>query len=545
MKYFIFRNYTIEPFFRNFEAQFSGYGDISFVDDTTDRYIWCYFAPYKTDNKAVASEIENYGNMLELVLSKINSNKFFFVFTMQIIFKINYQKKDFYVDQSIINYNQKIRDLAENHSNLKIIDFVEFSGMVENFRIERGGPLPLIDWKFYFLSQMPLNPKLAGYFSEWFLKQVETVEFKRKKCIVLDLDNTLWGGILGEDGIEGISIGDSYPGNCFLFFQEYLLQLRDAGIILTVCSKNNEQDVVDLWNTHPNLKIRKDHLSAYRINWNNKVDNIQQMTKELNIGLDSLVFIDDNPTERELVHQLLPQVAIPDFPKQPYYFPELCKYLTDSYFSVYELSNEDIKKSQQYKENAERKRFENGFVNFESYLTSLKMELTIERLNDLNKLRFAQMTQKTNQFNLTTKRYYENDLQQLADNGAFIFGLRVKDKFGDYGLTGMILIKKEQLTIENTVEIDSFLLSCRILGKNIEIVFLQYILLTLKEIGIQTIKAIYIKTQKNGQVADFYEKLGFDVVNQNEELKEYKLNLKHKTYTLSDIYIIKKNEREN
>jgi FkbH-like protein len=537
MKYFIFRNYTIEPFFRNFEAKFSGYEDISFVDEMAERYVWWYFAPYRADNEIIAREIECYGNLLLLILQKINPNKMVLVFTIKQIFKNNIQTTKNHVNKAIINYNQNIHDLAKKHKNFKIIDFNDCVNCLSSEN--------LIDWKFYFLSQMPFNPKFANKFSAWFARQLEIIELKRKKCIVLDLDNTLWGGILGEDGAKGIKIGETYPGNCFLFFQEYLLQLHKAGIILTVCSKNNEKDVTDLWYNHPNLKIRQEQLSAWRINWNNKADNICEIATELNIGLDSLVFVDDNPSERVLVSQMLPQVAVPAFPKQPYLFPEFCKSLTNNYFAVYELTSEDLTKTQQYKENAKRKRFESRFIDFNFYLKSLEIELTIESLDNINIVRFVQMTQKTNQFNLTTHRYTEGDLRELVNNGAMIYGLRVKDRFGDNGLTGMIIITNKirsdasrlKITDKN-VEIDTFLLSCRILGKNIETEFLKYILLKLKKVDFKMITAKYIKTQKNVQVENFYEKLDFNVVKQNKDEKEYELNLLKTNYLLSDIYNI-------
>jgi len=553
MKYFIFRNYTIEPFFRDFDAEFSGYEDISLVPDA-ERYIWWYFAPYKVDNETVASEIENYGNLLEFTLNNIEATKLVLVFTMQPIFCLNYQTKENAVNKAIINYNKKIRDLSEIHKNLKIIDFAAvIAGLTRNPLTIGGGcgfgsadltirrnDVPMVDWKYYFLSQIPLNPKLAADFSQWFSRQIETVELKRKKCIVLDLDNTLWGGILGEDGAEGVKIGETYPGNCFLFFQEYLRELSQNGIILTVCSKNNEQDVIDLWHSNPYLKIRGEQLSAYRINWQNKADNIREIAAELNIGLDSMVFIDDNPTERELIKQLLPQVEVPDFPEKPYLFPDFCKMLTDKYFSIYEITKEDSEKTQQYKENAQRKQLESKFANFDDYLRSLEIVLTIETMNEMNITRFAQMTQKTNQFNLTTKRYTETDLKNLVAGGARIFGLRVKDRFGDNGLTGLCITSPPTpLQNERGVVIDTFLLSCRILGKGIENAFLQYVLMKLKEEGVKTVSAKYIKTLKNSQVADFYERNGFTLENSDEEVNNYLLPLQDGNIQISDIYTIK------
>ena len=530
MKYFIFRNYTIEPFFKDLNAVFSGYEDISFVDAGTDRYIWWYLSPYKNDDEIIVNEIDNYGNLLEFALSHIKGNKPVFAFSMQIIYTVNYQTENKKVSEAIINYNKKLKILSENYQNLKIIDISDF--------LNRYSQEQLVDWKFFYLSQMPLNPKLTVEFGYWFKRQIEIIELQRKKCLILDLDNTIWGGILGEDGAEDIKIGETYPGNCFLFFQEYLLQLYKNGIILAVCSKNNEKDVLDLWKSHPYLKIRQEQLATYRINWNNKVDNIREIAEELNIGLDSLVFVDDNPTERELVRQILPQVSVPDFPEKPYLFPVFIRSLTDDYFSTYQLTQEDITKTQQYKENAERKQFQSRFTDFNSYLRSLEIKLTIEQVTDLNIARLAQLTQKTNQFNLTTRRYSETDIRNFANNGMWIYGLRVSDRFGDNGLTGLIIIKNDELRTNNSIEIDTLLLSCRILGKNIETAFVQYVLMKLKAVGIKDVRADYIKTFKNSQVETFYEKLEFEVRKFSDTEKQYNLDLNKISYSLSDIYKI-------
>ena len=525
MNCFIFRNYTIEPFFKGLNTKFSGYEDISYIDPEANLYIWFYLAPYKTDNEIIAKEIDSYGNWLEFALQGINANKPVLAFTLQPVYNIVYQSSDTIIDAAVENYNKKIRRLSEEYRNVKVIDI---AGFYHHFSHEQ-----LIDWKFYYLSQIPLNPKLASDFGRWFIRQLEITELKRKKCLVVDLDNTLWGGILGEDGLEGIQMGESYPGNTYRFFQEYLLQLHKNGIILAVCSKNNEQDVLDVWQKHPDLLIRREHITACRINWNNKADNIREIADELNIGLDSLVFVDDNPSEREWVKQMLPEVSVPDFPEQPYQIANWIKKLTNDYFSAYQLTQEDLTKTQQYKENAERRQYQSRFADFESYLKSLEIELTVESADELNIARLAQMTQKTNQFNLTTRRYTEMDLRDFADNGACVYGLRVKDRFGDNGLTGLMIVKKIS---ETEAIIDSLLLSCRILGKNIESVFIQYALMKLKAAGIKTIKATYIPSAKNSQVEMFYEKSGFNNVESSGEQKNYQIHSDNINYVFSDTY---------
>jgi FkbH-like protein len=526
MQYFVFRNFTIEPFFKDPNFTFSGYEDISIIDKNADKYIWCYFLPYKINNDIIAKEITTYGNLLDLTLSRLDASKEIVIFTISPIFEITYQTLDTGIKYSIAEYNRKIYQLARENGNIKIIDIDSFYNHVSRRQ--------LIDWKYYYISQIPINPKLASVFNQWFLRQLEITEMKRKKCIVVDLDNTLWAGILGEDGIDGIKMGEDYPGSAYRFFQEYLLELSHMGIILAICSKNNEVDVLDVWEKHPDMLIRKDAVVTYRINWLNKADNIQDIARELNIGLDSIVFVDDNPTERELVKQMLPDVCVPDFPIHPYLYPEFITYLTDNYFSTYTLTQEDLLKTEQYKENNQRRQYKEQFTDITAYLHSLEIKLTVEKLSSFNRVRFAQMTQKTNQFNLTTHRYTETDIQDLSDKGGWVYGLRVKDKFGDNGLTGLIII-----TIDGqTASIDTFLLSCRILGKEIEYAFLKYMLEKLKSAGIAQLKAAYIKTSKNEQVKSFFDRFGFQVKKYSEDYKKYELILNQTDFIPSDIYIL-------
>ncbi|UVQ79841.1 HAD-IIIC family phosphatase [Parabacteroides distasonis] len=330
------------------------------------------------------------------------------------------------------------------------------------------------------------------------------------------------GGVLGEDGIDGIKIGGDYPGKAFLYFQEGLLELAKRGVILTICSKNNERDVLDLWEKNPFVLLRKEHFSAWRINWRNKADNIRELSEELNIGLDSLVFVDDNPTERELVRQMLPMVEVPEFPKQSYMLPDFLISLSDRYFRVYSVTEEDRRKTEQYKANASRTQERKKFVDFDQYLQSLEIEMRIEPMNSFNVSRIAQMTQKTNQFNLTTRRCSESDLMGFSSEGWLIYCLSVKDRFGDNGITGAVLLRP----IDGGYEIDSFLLSCRILGKGIEEAFLSGILNILRNRGVKLVKASYIPTAKNMQVSGFYERTDFVLDSQDKDgSKFYHLNM--------------------
>lgn len=524
MKYFVFRNNTVEFFFDAKECQFSGYDDISLVPAETEKYIWFYQSPYGMIDDYSVDMVKSYIQEFDLVYSQIPMEKEIIVFTLCDIGSVKITSGDFTFAEAINDFNSHIIQLSKKNRNIKIVDFSEFVSCYKKS--------DLIDWKYYYTSQLAFSAKLAVDFKKWFLQKKSQLSLKRKKCIVLDLDNTLWGGVLGEDGIEGIKIGGDYPGKAFLYFQKALVELSKSGVILTVCSKNNEADVKECWSKNPYNIINEKYISSYRINWNNKADNIKEIANELNIGLDSFVFVDDNPTERELVKQTLPMVEVPDFPEQPYNLANFADELTENYFKVYALTDEDKKKTEEYRANAERSKEQAKFTDLDSFIRSLKIKMLIQYANKMNISRIAQMTQKTNQFNLTTKRYTESDLNTMLANDVKIWCLSVADKFGDSGITGVIIIKNG--------EIDEFLLSCRILGKGIEKEFVRQILLILKQSGLTELKASYIPTAKNTQVKDFYENNGFKLVlEESDGIKTYSVDLSSYNAKSDDKYEVK------
>ncbi|WP_287565307.1 HAD-IIIC family phosphatase [Parabacteroides sp.] len=515
MSSFVYRNNTVEPFFTGWDVRFSGYDDISFIDLEADNYIWFYQVPFKFERERTVEEIVTFRDKLGLLLAQVPSYKDLVVVSLVDLIPFRLVESDWSVHKVIEGYNHHVQELSKTYPNVKVLDFSDFTSRYTSEQ--------LFDWRFYFISQMGLNPRLAPDFSGWLREKMREIRLQRKKCLVLDLDNTLWGGILGEDGIQGIKVGGDYPGKAFLCFQEGLVELSKKGVILTVCSKNNERDVLEAWEKNPFIKLTREYISAYRINWQNKADNICELSQELNIGLDSFVFVDDNPTERELVRQMLPMVEVPDFPRQPYMLPAFLISLNDSYFKVYSVTDEDQKKVEQYRANADRVREQSRFSDFGEYLRSLDMELCIVPLDEFNMSRIAQMTQKTNQFNLTTRRYTEPDLRRFANAGWLIYCLSVKDKFGDNGITGAILLKP----LPMAYEIDTLLLSCRILGKGIEHAFLSAILNLLNQRGIHEVRASYLPTAKNAQVSSFYDKEGFLLDAQDASgSKSYHLSIK-------------------
>lgn len=514
------------------DAELSGYDDISSFNTDADIFSWFYLLPYQHDSKILISQIEFFYHNIEMVYNRIPENKLFCVFTLVNPFGSQIKTGDFSVLNAINDFNQKIVLFSKSRVNVKIVDLADF--ILNNRSIE------LIDWKYYFISKMLINPKLAKSFGLWFQSKMDAIMLKRKKCLVLDLDNTLWGGILGEDGISGIKIGGDYPGNCFVEFHKSIIELKKSGIILTVCSKNNEADVLEAWDKNPNILIQKSDISSYRINWNNKAQNILEIAEELNIGIDSMVFIDDNPTERELVRQVLPEVTTPDFPVHPYDFPNFIRKLISEYFQTYNVTEEDLNKIKQYKSNSERAAFKKSFDDFDQYLKSLKLKIFIEKASEFSTPRIAQMTQKTNQFNLTTRRYSEGDIIEFVNNNNWVYTMAVEDKFGDNGITGLTIIEINKKN--NTAQIDSLLLSCRILGKSIEVAFVNYILNKLKYSGIKKVYAKYLATEKNSLVKDFYEKIGFICTNEKKidsYEKEYSIDLEDFEYKTNNIYYIK------
>lgn len=522
---FIFRNYTIENLFPE-DVSFSGYGDISYIPKNESTLVWSYQVPINFNIERCIAEINAITEKLKLTVDNLAESQSIFVCSLLDMYPTTAVDSDRQrLENAIESFNCRAKELASKNTKVAYIDVSEY---FNRFDIREW-----INWRFYFISQMIVSPNVAGAFYNWFEKRIDQIKGSRKKCLVLDLDNTLWGGVLGEDGIDGIKVGGDYPGNVFLYFQEALISLAQTGVILAVCSKNNEQDVKEAWDKNPFIKLNSKYLSTWRINWNNKADNIRDIAKALNIGLDSMVFVDDSPTERELIRQQLPMVSVPDFPKKPYGLMEFYRTLIDDYFRVSSLTSEDKDKIGQYKANALRANERRQYSDLTDFIKSLEISISILPADRFNIQRISQMTQKTNQFNLTTKRYTEADIDAFVKDGHNVFCISVSDRFGDSGITGATIIKRQH----NHATIDSFLLSCRILGKGIEDAFFKAVVNRLIDDGVETIEATYIPTAKNGQVSDFYSKEGMACVGEEGGTKQYEMKLNTK-YTLPDYYKI-------
>lgn len=515
-EYYVFRNFTLEYYFNYLDADFSPYGDISVPDVEYDNFIWFFQPSYKASVEEVVIEINDYIDIILLLVSKIPKNSCFFIFELDVSFFLCLAtNNDYRLEKSIMKFNEKVRELSRA-SNVKFIPFSDFS---RQYRISE-----LIDWKYYYISQANFNPKLAVDFKKWFQHQLSIIRGVRKKCIILDLDNTLWGGVLGEDGLYGIEIGNTYPGSAFRDFQLALLEMSTQGIILAACSKNNEADVLEAWDKNPNMVLRKEHFSAWRINWKNKSENIMDIASELNIGVDTCLFIDDSPIERDFVKYYVPDITVPDFPKQPYELYYFFKKNYKKYFQSYKLTTEDKNKNIQYFGNVKRKKFRKKFESIEDYWKSLEMILEIDYANESNITRISQMTQKTNQFNLCTQRYSEVDIVKFVNNNDLVFCLTVKDKFGDNGIAALCIVEIS----DESATIDSYLLSCRVLGRGIEDLFLHSVINILYKKGISILNSKYIPTGKNILVEMFYEKNNFELLPyRDNDIKTYVYKIEH------------------
>jgi FkbH-like protein len=386
--------------------------------------------------------------------------------------------------------------------------------------------------KFFFLADMRLSPEALILLAQELEAYLVPLAAKSRKCLVLDLDNTLWGGILGEDGLTGIKLAPTGEGQAYYLFQKLILSFFNRGIILAINSKNNLADVQELFAKHPDMILKEKHFAAIRINWQDKVTNMKELAAELNIGLDSLVFLDDDPVNRAMINEFLPEVAVIDLPTDAAsYCRALLEYKGLNYFG---FTEEDRQRGEMYAVDRQRKEFRTQAKDLDSFLKSLSLVVKIEQLSDLDLARAAQLTQKTNQFNLTTRRYQEEDIRKFLKQGDKIWTLRVSDCFGEYGLTGLAIIKDKG----SNWEIDIFLLSCRVLGKRVEEQFLKFVLNELKKINSKKIIAKYLPTKKNELAKDFYQATGLTKTNESTSEIVFEINLKDFEYQPIDFISI-------
>ena len=417
-------------------------------------------------------------------------------------------KTDFSFHEMIEEINKSLRNMSKKYSSLFVYDFNNF--------ISKFGEQNVFDYRQFHLGDIQIALNFIPHLANELMGYVKPFCSKNKKCIVLDLDNTLWGGIIGEDGFDGIELGHTSNGKAFVEFQKQLLSLWHQGIILSINSKNNFDDAIKVIKEHPDMILREKNFASIQINWNDKAENIKQIANEINIGLNSIVFFDDDKINQERIRQEFPEILTIDLPKDPSQYSLILKDLND--FNVLQNTEEDRKRGEMYAQQRERHELKQSISNLDEFLKQLNIEVKIKKSNEFLIPRISQLTLKTNQFNLTTRRYQEEEIRNLSTNENFeVACAQVIDKFGDNGVTGVYIVKKN----EKSWIIDTFLLSCRIMGRGIEDAILSQILKDAKENNVEEIKAEFIPTEKNKPSENFLSDYGFK---KQDNFWVYKLN---------------------
>lgn len=358
----------------------------------------------------------------------------------------------------------------------------------------------------YINSEMVLSLDVLPQIALRTIALISALTGSFKKCVILDLDNTIWGGIIGDDGIENIELGSLGIGKAFTEFQYWIKKLKNRGIIITVCSKNTESVAKEPFEKHPDMVLHLDDIAVFIANWENKVDNIRQIQRILNISYDSMVFLDDNPFERNLVRENIPEICVPELPEDPADYLEYLYAL--NLFETVSFSDEDTERTKLYQVEAQRNLIQQKYTNEDDYLKSLNMISLVEPFNKFNAPRVAQLSQRSNQFNLTTVRYSDADINLLAaSENYYNFAFTLEDKFGDNGLICVIILKKEN---DQTLFFESWFMSCRILKRSMENFVLNTITNFAREKGFKYLKGEYITTAKNDMVCNHYKDLGFE-----------------------------------
>ncbi|MCP9485392.1 MAG: HAD-IIIC family phosphatase [Gaiellaceae bacterium MAG52_C11] len=361
------------------------------------------------------------------------------------------------------------------------------------------------DERLWYLGRMRLNPTGCAALAELVARHAAAYRGQARKVLALDLDGTVWGGIVGEAGLGGIEVGEDGVGLAFQDFQRELVKLQETGVLLVVCSKNNPADALEVFERHAGMVLRREHLAAERINWQDKATNLRDLAVELNLGLDSFVFLDDNPIERTWISQACPEVLVPELPDDAAERPAFLR--AASWFERIEATAADRGRSASYREQRERRQFERTSTSFEDFLSSLEQEAIIDPVHEGSLSRAAQLCQRTNQFNLTTRRHTVAELESMSsDPDHDLFTLTVRDRFGDNGITGIAILRYAG----ELAEIETLLMSCRILGRKLEDAFLAFLARRAADRGASVLEGTFVRTAKNAQVETFYPDHGFE-----------------------------------
>lgn len=406
--------------------------------------------------------------------------------------------------------------VEEKQSNVTIVDLDALSCNI--------GKYNWFDYSAYFLNKAAVRLDYMPEYVQCFVRQIKALRGNTRKCLVLDLDNTLWGGVVGDEGWEGIQVDpNNAVGEAYRFFQSYCLALRKRGVILAICSKNDEDNAREPFEKNENMILHLNDISCFVANWENKADNLRRIAHELNIGIDSLVFFDDNPVERQIVQQFVPEVHVVDVPADPALY--VLQMEKEQPFEWLQITKEDLERTNSYLGNRKRQQMQESFVNYNEYLKALEMKGQVAKVGQADVTRFAQLINKSNQFNLRTIRYTEADVQKmLTDKNVCCLYGKLSDRYSNYGIISCVILRKEK----DACFIDTWVMSCRVLKRGVENMMYEGILKAASEMGCKSLASEYIKTKKNQMIESFYESLGFELIETKEDggdfRKEYALN---------------------
>lgn len=422
----------------------------------------------------------------------------------------------------LLRMNMKIYEYAQKHEDFFVCDINYISA-------DYG----LKEWKnpfYWYMYKYALNVSAIPSLSFNVANIIKSIFGKNKKGFVLDLDNTLWGGIIGDDGVDNINIGrETSSGQVYFEFQRYIKEQAELGILLNIDSKNEEENAI-AGLTHPNSVLSPDDFIEIKANWNSKDRNFAEIADTLNLLPESLVFIDDNPAERYIIAEQFPGVCVPEIGESHQYIQNIDR---SGFFETTYLSKDDLKRNVMYQENAKRLKSQAFFSNYDEYLKSLEMKAVIRSFESVYMARIAQLTNKSNQFNLTTKRYTQKEIEEIAkDNNYITLYGKLEDRFGDNGVVSVCIGK----IIDNICHIELWLMSCRVLKRNMEYAMMDTLMHTCQNMGITEIRGYYYPTQKNKMVEEFYPIMGFNKISENAEGTKWYLSVNN-SYINQNKYI--------
>ncbi len=413
-------------------------------------------------------------------------------------------------------WQKRLEACVESHPNVHVFPYRRL--------VEKIGEQNAFSMKMWYMGRILHSVELQKLFCEEIKKAVRMESYVPKKVLLVDLDNTLWGGLAGEADITPVILSEEHAGEAYKNLQRVILQMQKQGVILGTVSKNNEEDAMHIISGHPHMILRSDAFAIKKINWHPKYENIRQIAKELNLGLDSMVFFDDNPTERQAVKEMLPEVSVPEFPDKPEDLAGAMVKIWQEYFCKSTLTREDLEKTTQYAANVKREALKAAVTDFNEYLQNLQIELIRKKPASYVE-RITQLLNKTNQFNLTTRRHTLNEIQQMVqEETKKIFLYQVSDSFGDNGIVAVVIV---DISARVPV-IMEFVMSCRVMGKNIENAIMDDVEQALQTLGYTSLLAEYIPTPKNKPVSNLYENLGYTFLEEEDGVKKYSISLPDK-----------------